>query len=323
MPGLLVLMALGIGLIIYALFGVFTSGQTAPEKQKKNEKKLDLSDDLNKDQKIQRLQKQIAALEEELKQAKIGYEKDKVEFVAAKEKEAKFADELKRREEWVARAEAELSKIKPENLDLKNKFILKETELQEGFAKNVNLSREIRQIKTSLDSKEAEIKLKDEQLEIQKHQIEKQLKSISEHTATIAEFSRKEKISEWVPKTEFNKLNEEYTKLEKELESSQERLKSFAVEIAHLRQLDDKKVPVVEEVKLAEVIPEEIKQEKAIPKEAKPEENKLEEIKPEEIKQEGEKLEENKIVEEIKVVEEVRIVEENIEKKPEETEDQK
>ena len=41
--------------------------------------------------------------------------------------------------------------------------------------------------------------------------------------------NRKEKISEWVPKQEFNQLNAEYTKLEKELEASQERLKSFAL----------------------------------------------------------------------------------------------
>jgi predicted nucleic acid-binding Zn-ribbon protein len=195
-----------------------------------------LSGEAEKEQKIQRLQKQLSELEEEMSQLKADYEKDKVGFAAASEKESRFSEELKRREEWVAKAEAELSKIKPENLDLKNKFIAKENELQEEFAKNVNLSREIREIRSFLEKKEEDIKLKEEQVQIQKHQIEKHLKELNEQSAVISEFKRKEKISEWVPKTEFSKLNEEYTQLEKELESSQERLKNFAEEIMHLRQ---------------------------------------------------------------------------------------
>jgi len=230
---MLVLAVLGVGMVIYAVFGVFS----APDEPgvKKNDKKSNLSDE-SKEQRIQRLQKQVAALEDELSKVKIGYEKEKSEFTAAKEKEVNFSDELKRREEWVAKAEAELSKIKPENVELKNKFMLKENELQEEFAKNVNLSREIREIKASLEAKEEAAKLKEEQVQIQKHQIEKQLNDINEQLAVISEFKRKEKISEWIPKSEFNKLNEEYTQLEKDLEASQERLKSFAEEITHLRQ---------------------------------------------------------------------------------------
>ena len=264
---MLILAGLGVGMVVYAVFGVFASAQPVEEKHKKSEKKPSLPNEPNKEQIIQRLQKQIAALEDEASQAKIGYEKEKSEFVVAKEKEAKFTDELKRREEWVAKAEAELSKIKPENLDLKNKFIVKENELQEEFAKNVNLSREIREIKSSLEAKEAEVKLKEEQVQIQKHQIEKQLKSINEHLATISEFNRKEKISEWIPKSEFNTLNEEYTQLEKDLEASQERLKSFAEEIAHFRQGVKEKEPPVDKVRQKEVeavpaVKEEIKEQK-------------------------------------------------------------
>lgn len=252
---MLALAVLGVGMVIYAVFGVFSAPDEAGPK--KSDKKSTLSDE-SKEQRIQRLQKQVAALEDELSQVKIGYEKERSEFTAAKEKEVNFSDELKRREEWVAKAEAELSKIKPENIDLKNKFIIKENELQEEFAKNVNLSREIREIKASLEAKEAEVKLKEEQVQIQKHQIEKQLKDINEQLAVVAEFKRKEKISEWIPKSEFNKLNEEYTQLEKDLESSQERLKSFAEEITHLRQGIKEKEPPVEEAgqKEPEALPE-------------------------------------------------------------------
>jgi elongation factor G len=247
---MLILAVLGVGMVIYAVFGVFNSPSETGVK--KSDKKPTLSDDPNKEQKIQRLQKQVSDLENELSQIEIVHEKEKYEFMAAKEKEASFSDELKRREEWVAKAEAELSKIKPENLDLKNKFIAKENELQEEFAKNVNLSREIREIKVSLEAKEAEAKAKEEQVQIQKHQIEKQIRDINEYLAVIAEFKRKEKISEWIPKSEFNKLNEEYTQLEKDLEASQERLKSFAEEIAYLRQGLKTKEPPVEEIRKEE-----------------------------------------------------------------------
>ena len=271
---MLMLAVLGIGMVIYATVGMFS----APDKEqtRKNEKGPMLSDESGKEQKIQRLQKQVSELENELSQTKAAYENEKNEFTTIAEKEAKFSEELKRRDEWVSRAEAELSKIKPENLDLKNKFITKENELQEEFAKNVNLSREIREIKASLEVKETEAKLKEEQVQIQKHQIEKQLKSIDEYLAVIAEFKRKEKISEWVPKSEFNKLNEEYTQLEKDLESAQERLKNFAEEIAHLRQGEKAKESSLQEVKKKdpEVVPEE---------KAPAEEQQKDEILPEEI----------------------------------------
>lgn len=230
---MLILVVLGIGMIIYAVFGVLSKpGEAQPEK---SDKKPILPDEPSKEQKIQQLQKRVSELENELSQIKIAHGKEKSEFKATGEQEVRFLDGLKRREDLVARAEAELNKIRPENLDLKNKFIAKENEVQEEFTKNVNLSREIRETKASLEAKEAEAKLKEEQLQIQKHQIEKQLKDIGEYSATIAEFNRKEKISEWVPKAEFNQLNEKYGELEKDLEEKEKRLKSFAEEIAHLR----------------------------------------------------------------------------------------
>lgn len=291
-----ILVALGVGVVIYAVFGVFTSGKPQTPQKQKIQDQLLLAEDSGKEQKIQRLQSQIAKLESQLGQAKVASVEEKSGLMTVKEKEAEFSVELKRREEWVAKAEAELTKIKAENSDLKNKFITKENELQEEFTKNVNFTRQMREIKTALEAKEMACRLKEDQLQAQKHQIESQLKSINEYLAAIAEFNRKEKISEWVPKSEFSQLNEEYTKLEKDLEASQERLKSFAAEIARSRQLTDKKAPLAEEVKLPETIPTE---------ETKSAETALEESKPEEIK----------------LVEELKAPEENIEKKTEETEE--
>jgi len=230
-----ILVVLGIGLVIYAVFEIFKPQKDNPAKKKKSEDQLVPAEDPNKEQKIQRLQHRVVELENELEKNKAQSAQEEAQILTAKENEVKFSDELKRREDWVAKAEAEVIKIKAENADLSNKFITKEKELGGEFAKNVNFSREIRELKSSLEAKEIACRLKEDQIQAQKHQIENQLKAINEHLATVAEFNRKEKISEWVPKAEFSKLNEEYSALEKELETTQDRLKSFAEEIARLR----------------------------------------------------------------------------------------
>jgi hypothetical protein len=255
-----ILVALGVGLVIYALFGVFTSGKTPPAAKLKIQNSPPEVPDPGKEQKMQRLQSQIVQLEGELAESKTASSQEKSDLAVLKEKEVGFNTELKRREEWVAKAEAELAKIKTENVELTNKFTAKEKELEEEFTKNVNLTREVREIKVALEAKEMACRLKEDQLQAQKQKIEAQIKTISEHTATIAEYSRKEKISEWVPKSEFNQLNAEYTKLEKEFEANQERLKSFAAEIVHLRPAqDNKKALPAEEVKSPPEVPKETK----------------------------------------------------------------
>jgi len=267
-----ILAVLGVGLVIYAVFGVSTSGSgksKTPKKQKPQNPFLP-AEDSNPGQAAQGLETQTVNLESPLAESSVSSQAEKSELAVLKTKEAEFSTELKRREEWVTKAEEELAKIKTENLDLNRKFAIKDKELQEEFAKNVNLTREMREIKSALEAKEMACRLKEDQVQLQKHQIESQLKSINESSAAIAEFNRKEKISEWVPKLEFNKLNEEYTKLEKDLEAAQEKLKSFAIEIAHLRQAAGKTVSPAEEAKLPpEAIPEE-----TIPEKTKPEETK-------------------------------------------------
>ncbi|HNW38849.1 MAG TPA: hypothetical protein PL125_03110 [Candidatus Omnitrophota bacterium] len=330
-----ILLVLGLGIAVYAVVEVFASGKSAPAK-KKNHNQPSSTEDLGKEQKIQRLQSQVVKLESQLEEAKVGPGAEKTALPAAKEKEAQFSEELKRREEWVAKAEAELAKVKAENVDINNKFIAKESELQEEFAKNVNLTREIREAKSALEAKEMACKLKEDQLQAQKHQIESQLKSINENLAAIAEFKRKEKISEWVPKLEFNQLNAEYTKLEKELEETQERLKSFAVEITHLRQLNDKKPPSAEEVKSPEIISEETPSPDPAPEDNLPAANILpppvqdlipdsqnqqpQTATPAEDQPEEVKAEDDQLAEKSRAIEKIKLLEENIENKLRETE---
>ena len=227
-----IFIALGVGMVVYAIFGILTSEAfkvklpplAAPH------------EDIGKEQKIQRLQQRLLELEEKLKQSAEEYAKEESAFNQAKANESKLTDELRRRNEWVAKAEAELNKIKLENSDLNNKFISKQKELEAEFTHNVDLTRQINIAKLALIEHEKELRLKEDQIQAQAHQLQEQFKTIKEQASGLAEFSRKEKISEWVPKSEFIQLNAEYSKLEDEFEANAEKLKSFSEEIAHLRQ---------------------------------------------------------------------------------------
>ena len=228
------LVILATGMVGYALFETFKSQAKTVKKKKDQIIATAKEPDQQAEQRVQHLQHHIAELEDKLKKEELEFNKEKAEVAVARDNEVKFSDELKRREEWVAKAEERVAKIKEENSDLSDKFISKEKELAEEFAKGVNLSREIREIKSALEAKEMACRLKEDQIQAQAHQIESHIKKIKEQENLISEFKQKEKISEWVPKAEFNRLNQEYSQLEKELEASEERLKNFAEEIAHL-----------------------------------------------------------------------------------------
>ncbi len=214
-------------MVVYAIVGVFSSGSS--EKRTKKEQGL------SKENKVQRLEEEIASLISESEKAKADYANLQKEFEITKAKESQLQEELVRSKDWAAKADAALNKVKAENPDLKNKFIAKDKELQEEFTKNVNLNKEIRQLKERMPSLEEEIKDKSDQIEAQKHRIEKYAEELKMHLGTIAEFKKKEQVSEWVPKTEFNKLNDEYTELEKELEAKEEKLKKLAEELMRLK----------------------------------------------------------------------------------------
>lgn len=250
MLALQILVVLGVGMVLYAVLGMFSN--TGKKKKNGNLPLPPLGP--VKGQTIQRSQNDLLQLKDELDKISTEHAQVKSALIVSKENETKLSDELRRRSEWVAKAEAELAKIKSEDSDLSAKFIAKEKELQEEFAKNVNFSRQLRELKSALETKEVACRLKEDQIQAQKHQIEEQLKSIKGHSATIDEFNRKEKVSEWVPKAEFNKLNEEYSQLEHDLEVAQERLKSFAEEIAQLRKevKKEEKIEQAEEIKQAE-----------------------------------------------------------------------
>lgn len=225
-----------VGMIGYALFGIFSS--MLKERQPTQAQKRfgpPKDEESLQTQKIQRLEGQVGFLEKELEKAKVEHEKEGQKFEIARENDAKLREELSRRQEWVSKSEEMLNKVKEENIELKKKFLTKEKESQDTFSEGVNLSKQIREINEKLIISEKELKERGDRIEAQKHQLEKAALDIKSIQNTIEEYRKKEKISEWVPKAEFNKLNEEYTEVEKELEQKEGKLRTLVEELLELK----------------------------------------------------------------------------------------
>lgn len=215
----ILLIILAICITIYAVLETLKSQKNELGKKKVvvHQGSLALSD---LELKNTRLQRRIVVLENELTHNKVPKVIENDQALLVKEMKLNFSNEIKRREEWVAKAESELAKVKAENVVLTKRFIAKEKELNEKFTKDVDISRQLRELKTVLEAKEIACRLKEDQVQIQKHQIQSHLKSINEYLAIIAEFKHKEKINEWVPKAEFNELNRKYLVLEKQIKEN-------------------------------------------------------------------------------------------------------
>ncbi len=219
-----------------AAYGLFAPiDAKAPRRPKKTRPKDSPSSDYPVEEKL-RWQRQVDSLQEELEKIRLDYANLEKELAETKKKETKFKTEVERRENWVAQDDESMKKLQERCLEAEKKFLNKEKELQEEFSKKVELSRQVREAKNKIESLEEEIKEKADQIEALRHQVEKQIQEAKRHAAIAAELKKKDRISEWVPKTEFNKLNDEYSQLEKELEDKDTRIQKLTEEIIHLNQ---------------------------------------------------------------------------------------
>jgi len=226
----IIISSVSFGLLLYGLFSPAESEtkQRAGKKEGKGYKEPGEGAGL-------KLEETVSSLTAELEKAKADYINIENELGRLKEKEVGFNEELTKREVWVAKSEESLNKIKERNLELEKKFQDKEKELQEEFTKNVDLIRDLRELNEKHKLLEKEDKTKASEIEKMKHKIDKLLKETKDQLATIAAFKKQEEEKEWVPKSEFNKLNEEYTELEKELEAQEEKVAKLNEEIVRLR----------------------------------------------------------------------------------------
>ncbi len=235
----------GIGLTIFGLYDFKETGgkNKNPKKMPIDVKSLQNQHDYLKD-KNSKLEAQINGLKAELNKVNLDYGNIEKELEALKKKEEEFRAELSKKDEWVGKSEEMLNKAKEHSLMLKEKFVKKERELQEEFSKKVKLSQDLREtIEKSLLLENNNKKLDDaiQSLKFQIERLNKEAKEnilqIQTHASTIAAMKKKEAESEWIAKADFNKLNEEYTELENELEARDERIRCLLEELRKINAL--------------------------------------------------------------------------------------
>ncbi|RJP29850.1 MAG: elongation factor G [Candidatus Omnitrophota bacterium] len=188
----------------------------------------------NKEQKIINLENSLNELQFDLEKAqaeRAGLEKQIEELKRSK---SEAEDKLEKRQSWVDKDSQEFGKVKEQSAKLQKEFLEKEKQLQEEFAKNVNLNRDVNNLNIKIQGLENDIKNKDEQIELSRHRIDKLTNDLEGLKALSNKLQKEKEISEWVPKSEFSKLNEEYTQLENELFEKDEKIKRFSDEIVHL-----------------------------------------------------------------------------------------
>ncbi len=235
-----VILGIGVILTLYAVFGLLFAD--TPQNQNKSRKKSPPQPSVNnqqdliaaKEQKITRIEQELKGVWGEFEKAKAEQASLKEELRTSQNREVQLREELAKRDQWVDKDEDNIRKLKEENDLTQKKFFQKEKELQELFSKNVESERQVKELNAKLLSLEKEYKNNLEQLELFKHKVESYRNEVKAHSSALSEMKKQQEESQWVPKAEFNKLNEEYTQLEKELDSKNERIKQLSDEIVHL-----------------------------------------------------------------------------------------
>ncbi len=228
----------------YLLYDYFSSSgsQIKERKQKKYTEPIINQEISAKEEKISKLEGQISSLKSELEKARADYANLQKENEVTKKKESELKEELLKREEWVKKSDGQLKKVKEQSADFDKKILIKEKALREEFEKNVDLNRQLREATEQYKLLEKESKGKSDEVQSLKAQIERftkeilgREKQIREHVETIAVMKKAQEGNEWVSKRDFDRLNEEYNVIEKELEEKEERIKELSEELIKLK----------------------------------------------------------------------------------------
>jgi elongation factor G len=231
-------------IVILALYAAWAATHQEGDEEKKKGRDFSREQEINdKKQQIERLKAELADFRKEAEKVKSASATLESDFQATKKREEVLQEALGKREDWVKKDQEFVVKVKEERDKLEKELKKKEKELAEVFSKNVDLGRDVRDTNLKAQSLEQEIKEKSEAIEVLRHkldwhaeQIKKREGEIRALEKTIAELKQRSEESEWVPKKEFNALNDEYTKLEQEIAALEEKSKAKEEKIKELNE---------------------------------------------------------------------------------------
>jgi elongation factor G len=192
--------------------------------------------------KINRLENQMSVHKTELEKTKNDAAELEKALNLIRKREAELKEEADRGKEFVQKNDEIMKKIQEKLTVLEKDYVKKDKELTAEFSKNVDLTRDIRTFNTRIQELENEGKERTEKIEILRHKVEKYTKELEEqanlarqHERTIADMNRQKEESDWIPKKDFVKLNDEFDEVEKEVEKLHEKLERAEAENTRLR----------------------------------------------------------------------------------------
>ena len=141
------ILVVSIGLVIW---GLMPSGGTAPRPRPPKKPAFTPAAKepvaYPKESKVARLSEQVSAQQAELEKARAELFTAQTQVAALKKSEAALQENLLKRDEWLVKSEENVKKFKDESADAQKKFLKNEQQLQEGFHKNVELTRQLREL---------------------------------------------------------------------------------------------------------------------------------------------------------------------------------
>lgn len=226
-----VLLISGIGIALYAIF--YSTGEANTKKKSWRQS----IDDLHRRNEV--LKNELDSLREELTQCRstIDNGRDKAQLLekTAKSKLEDLERELNRRQEWVEHQNEMLKKFRNDNETLQGKFIEKDKALENEFAKNVKLAKEVRMItQQAMVFKEGNATYQEKISQLQGGIKDYSLK-LQAAAKTADELKDKLSTSSWVTKDEYEALKEDYSILKRKADSMKKQLLAKDEQIGHLK----------------------------------------------------------------------------------------
>ncbi len=212
-------MAGGVALGLYVLF----SGQEKPAtviapKETHQHTIMQLKDRAGS------LKTTVTSLQTELEQAQMTV--SDLQNQIGEEKKAKEETEkaLEKQRKWDEAALKDTEKAKSQVVEIKEKLVETEKELEAKFSDNVKLNKAVQELTETLASLQQNLQARDEEILIMKAKLKDYLARWQEQTKLANELKRKLEQSEWVTKDEYKQLKKSYEALEAEVEHKQRQI---------------------------------------------------------------------------------------------------
>jgi elongation factor G len=196
-----------------------------------------------KDTRVVKLEAELEAARAEAEKARNDLVKALLDVTQARKEASEAKTELDRRQDRDSKNDELSSKARKEVAALKELLLNKEKELTAEFSKSVDLNRQNRDLQMRIDELTKEGKSQFDEVQQLKHRIAGYTAAVKEakeqsakYQKELAELKKQQAESEWVPKKEFNKLNQEYTELEEELEEKQKEVDHKSEQMRQLLQ---------------------------------------------------------------------------------------